>query len=79
MYGEITLREGSVEQSNFLDYPLLRMSEMPRVEVHIVESQVRPTGVGEPAVPVIGPAVANALFNATGNRIRVLPLARATG
>jgi isoquinoline 1-oxidoreductase beta subunit len=74
LYGEITLREGAVVQSNFPDYPIVRMDTMPRVEVHIVESQEKPTGVGEPGVPPIAPAVANALFAATGQRLRKLPL-----
>jgi isoquinoline 1-oxidoreductase beta subunit len=74
LYGEITLKEGAVEQSNFNDYPLLRIGEMPRIEVHIVPSEADPSGVGEPAVPVIAPAVANALFAATGRRLRKLPL-----
>lgn len=74
LYGEITLKEGRVEQSNFTDYPLLRIGEMPQIEVHIVESAEKPTGVGEPGVPVIAPAVANALFAATGQRLRNLPL-----
>lgn len=73
LYGAITLKEGRVEQSNFNDYPLLRMHEMPRVEVHIVPSVANPTGVGEPGVPPIAPAVANALFAATGKRLRKLP------
>ncbi len=74
LYGEITFKEGKVEQSNFNDYPLLRINEMPKIEVHIVESQSAPAGVGEPGVPVIAPAVANALFAATGKRVRNLPL-----
>ena len=74
LYGEITLRDGAVVQSNYTDYPLLRIGEMPKVEVHIVESQEKPTGVGEPGVPVVAPAVANALFAATGRRLRTLPL-----
>ena len=73
-YGEITLKEGRVEQSNFTDQPLLRIDEMPKVEVHIVASAEKPSGVGEPGVPVIAPAVANALFAATGQRLRKLPL-----
>jgi isoquinoline 1-oxidoreductase beta subunit len=63
-----------VEQSNFHDYPLLRISEMPPVEVHIVPSEAEPTGVGEPGVPPIAPALVNALFAATGKRIRRLPI-----
>ena len=74
LYGEITLKEGRVEQSNFNDYPLLRIHEMPRIDVHIVDSEAAPSGVGEPAVPVIAPALANALFAATGKRVRRLPV-----
>jgi len=74
LHGAITLKDGVVEQSNFHDYPPLRLPEMPAVEVHIVESAEKPTGVGEPAVPVIAPALANALFAATGQRLRRLPL-----
>ncbi len=74
LYGEITLREGMVVQSNFTDYPVVRMNAMPKVEVHIVESQEKPTGVGEPGVPPIAPAIANALFAATGQRLHKLPL-----
>ncbi|MDD5250837.1 MAG: xanthine dehydrogenase family protein molybdopterin-binding subunit [Rhodocyclaceae bacterium] len=74
LYGEITLKDGVVEESNFPDYPLLRINEMPQVEVHVVASAEKPTGVGEPGVPVIAPAVANALFAATGQRLCKLPL-----
>ncbi len=63
----------AVDQSNFHDYPVLRLPEMPRVEVHTVTSSENPSGVGEPATPVIAPAVANALFAATGRRLRKLP------
>ena len=72
--GEISFREGRVEQSNFHDYPILRIDQMPEVEVHIVPSAAAPTGVGEPATPVIAPAVANAVYAATGQRLRRLPL-----
>jgi isoquinoline 1-oxidoreductase beta subunit len=72
---ELTLKEGRVQQSNFHDYQVLRMNQMPkRVEVHIVPSAEPPTGVGEPATPVIAPALANALAAATGRRLRRLPL-----
>jgi isoquinoline 1-oxidoreductase beta subunit len=71
---ELTLEQGRVVQSNFHDYRVLRMDRMPEVEVHIVPSAEAPTGVGEPATPVIGPAVANALAAATGRRPRRLPL-----
>lgn len=70
----LTLKDGRVEQSNFDDYRVLRMDQMPEVEVHIVPSAEAPTGVGEPATPVIAPAVANALAAATGQRLRSLPL-----
>lgn len=72
--GEITLREGVVEQSNFHDYTVLRINQMPEVEVHIVPSTANPTGVGEPGVPPIAPAVANALFAASGQRFYKLPI-----
>ena len=74
LYGKITFQNGRVEQSNFHDYPLLRLNEMPLVEVHIVSSKEKPGGVGEPGVPPIAPAVANAIFAATGKRIRHLPI-----
>ncbi|HQU49120.1 MAG TPA: xanthine dehydrogenase family protein molybdopterin-binding subunit [Casimicrobiaceae bacterium] len=74
LHGAITVRDGLVEQSNFHDYPVLRIHEMPAVEVHIVPSAGKPTGVGEPGTPVIAPALANALFAATGKRLRSLPL-----
>jgi len=75
--GKITLKDGAVEQSNFHDYPLVRINEMPADEVHIVPSTAKPTGVGEPGVPPIAPAVANALAQATGKRFRSLPLSLA--
>jgi isoquinoline 1-oxidoreductase beta subunit len=73
LYGAITLRDGHVEQGNFNDYRVLRINEMPKVEVHIVPSAETPTGVGEPGVAPIGPAVANAIFAATGRRVHTLP------
>jgi isoquinoline 1-oxidoreductase beta subunit len=72
--GAITLKDGLVEQSNFHDYPILRMNEMPRVETVIIPSKEKPTGVGEPATPVIAPALANALLALNGKPIRSLPL-----
>ncbi|WP_020558456.1 xanthine dehydrogenase family protein molybdopterin-binding subunit [Thiofilum flexile] len=72
--GKITLKEGKVEQSNFHDYTILRINQMPKVEVHIVQSAEKPTGVGEPGVPPIAPAVANALSAVTGKRYYTLPL-----
>jgi isoquinoline 1-oxidoreductase beta subunit len=74
LYSAITLRDGRVEQSNFHDYPMLRMHEMPAVDVHIVESEERSTGVGEPGVPPIAPALCNALLALTKKPIRRLPL-----
>jgi isoquinoline 1-oxidoreductase beta subunit len=74
LYGEITFKEGRVEQSNFDDYPVLRMNEMPAVEVHIVASTEAPGGVGEPGLPPLAPAVVNAVYAATGKRLRKLPL-----
>lgn len=71
---ELTLDQGHVVQSNFHDYEVLRIDQMPEVEVHIVKSVEPPTGVGEPATPVIAPAVANALYDATGQRLDRLPL-----
>ncbi len=72
--GAITIDKGRVVQSNFNDYPVLRMDEMPIIDVHIVPSQESPGGCGEPGVPPIAPAVANAIFAATGKRIRRLPI-----
>jgi isoquinoline 1-oxidoreductase beta subunit len=74
LYGEVTLKEGRVQQSNFHDYPVLRMEEMPQIEVHVVPSDEKSGGAGEPGTPPIGPAVANAVFAATGQRLRRLPL-----
>jgi len=74
LYGEISLKNGRVEQSNFDDYALLRMHETPKIEVHLVESDESPSGVGEPGVPPLAPALANAVFAATGKRLRSLPL-----
>jgi len=75
MNGAITLTEGKVDQSNFHDYQPVRIADMPKVEVHIVPSAGNPTGIGEPAVPPLAPAVANALAAATGKRVRKLPIA----
>lgn len=72
--GAISIRDGRVEQSNFHDFPLLNIAEMPAVETLIVPSHERPTGVGEPGVPPLAPAIANALFAASGKRIRHLPI-----
>jgi isoquinoline 1-oxidoreductase beta subunit len=72
--GAITLKEGVVEQSNFHDYPVVRMNQMPRIETVIVPSKEKPSGVGEPSTPVIAPALANALLALNGKPVRALPL-----
>jgi isoquinoline 1-oxidoreductase beta subunit len=74
LQGEITIEKGRVKQSNFHDYPVLRMPEVPVVEVHIVPSAESPKGVGEPGTPPIAPAVANAVSRLTGKRVRKLPI-----
>lgn len=71
---EATLKNGRIQQSNFHDYPILRMDEMPLVEVYILESDEKATGIGEMGVPPIAPAVANAVFAATGARVRRIPI-----
>jgi isoquinoline 1-oxidoreductase beta subunit len=72
---KITLTSGGVDQSNFNDYEPLRLTDMPKIEVYIVSSSEAPTGVGEPGVPAIAPAISNAVFAATGKRLRSLPFA----
>jgi isoquinoline 1-oxidoreductase beta subunit len=74
LHGEITISKGRVEQSNFHNYNVVRLAQAPKVEVHIVESDAPLGGVGEPGTPPIAPAVANAVFAATGKRIRKLPI-----
>jgi isoquinoline 1-oxidoreductase beta subunit len=74
LFGEITIKNGRVEQSNFDDYRMLRISEAPSIEVHLVKSGEAPGGVGEPGTSAVMPAVANAIFAATGKRIRKLPI-----
>jgi len=73
-YGKITLREGAVVQGNLDDYPVARMSEMPKINLRIIQTGTVPTGIGEPGVPPTMPAITNAIFAATGKRIRDLPL-----
>jgi isoquinoline 1-oxidoreductase beta subunit len=72
--GEITFQDGRPQQSNFGDYPVLRMAQAPDVETIIMPSAAPPEGMGEPAVPPVAPAVANAVFKLTGQRLRSLPL-----
>ncbi len=74
LYGEITIDHGRVQQSNFHDYPMMRIAEAPPVEVHILDSGEAPGGIGEPSVPSVAPAVTNAIFALTGKRIRRLPI-----
>lgn len=74
LHGRISIRDGAVVEGNFDDYPLLRMNESPVIEVHILPSEADPSGIGEPPTPPLAPALANALFAATGKRQRSLPL-----
>jgi isoquinoline 1-oxidoreductase beta subunit len=74
LYGEITLKDGRVEQSNFHDYQILRTNQAPAVEVHIVQSRESPGGMGEAGTSAVAPAVTNAIFAATGKRLRKLPV-----
>ena len=75
LYGKISAKEGAVEQHNFFDYQMTRMKDVPNIHVDIIDAMHEPpTGVGEPGVPVIAPAICNAIFNATGKRVRSLPL-----
>ncbi len=74
LYGEITVKDGRVEQSNFDSYQVLRINEAPAIEVHIVNSQEKPGGMGEPATSALGSAVVNAIHAATGKRLRRLPI-----
>jgi isoquinoline 1-oxidoreductase beta subunit len=75
LYGRIDIEGGAVQQSNFHDYPVVRLAESPLIETYLVPSARPPAGVGEPGTPPIAPAVANALFALTGKRLRELPLA----
>jgi len=77
LWGEITFDKGRVQQSNFSDYRVMRMNEAPRIEVHIAKSSDAPGGVGEPGTSATAPALANAIFAATGQRLRKLPVASA--
>jgi isoquinoline 1-oxidoreductase beta subunit len=77
MFGEITVDRGRVKQATFDDYPLLRHRDAPQIDVHIVPSTEKPTGFGEIALPPLAPAVANAMFAATGRRVRRLPFVSA--
>jgi isoquinoline 1-oxidoreductase beta subunit len=74
LYGEITLKDGRVEQTNFNTYQVLRMNEAPTIEVHLIQNTEPPGGMGEPGTSAIVPAVTNAIFAATGKRLRKLPV-----
>jgi isoquinoline 1-oxidoreductase subunit beta len=74
LHSAITIDRGRVQQTNFNDYKMLRFDEMPDVEVHIVPSELPPTGAGEFVVPPVAPALCNAIFAATGRRVRRLPI-----
>ena len=76
LYGEITWKNGGVVQSNFPSYEMVRMAVCPKVDVHIMDLDEHPCGVGEPGTPPAAPALANALFAATGERVRSLPLTK---
>jgi isoquinoline 1-oxidoreductase beta subunit len=73
---EITMEEGLVQQSNFHNYSVLRIKNAPDVEVHFIQSDFAPTGIGEPGLPPIAPAIGNAIFAATGHRIRTMPISK---
>jgi isoquinoline 1-oxidoreductase subunit beta len=74
LHGAVTLKDGIVQECNFDTYPIVRMNEMPTVETHILPSTNRPSGMGEPGVPPIAPAIANAIFALTGSATTRLPL-----
>ncbi|SAL51381.1 aldehyde oxidase [Caballeronia choica] len=76
LYGEVTIKDGRVEQSNFTDYRMLRLSQTPPIEVHIVKSAEAPGGIGEPGTAALAPALTNAIYAATGKRLRQLPVGR---
>jgi isoquinoline 1-oxidoreductase beta subunit len=76
LYGEITLKRGRVEQANFDTYPMLRLAQMPKISVSIIEGAEQPGGIGEAGTPPIAPAIANAVFAATGRRLHSLPIVK---
>jgi len=77
LYGEITMKDGATEQSNFRDFRLMRLPEAPRrIHVEVLQSDAPPAGIGEPGVPPVAPALTNAIFALTGTRVRELPVIR---
>jgi isoquinoline 1-oxidoreductase beta subunit len=74
LWGEVTIAAGRVQQTNFNNYRLLRGNELPELDVHLVQSDEAPGGIGEAAVPLVAPALCNAIFAATGKRLRSLPI-----
>ena len=74
LWGNMTLRAGRVQEGNFNDQRILRLNETPQLDVHVIESSETPGGVGEAAVPPVAPALCNAIFAATGKRLRSLPI-----
>jgi CO/xanthine dehydrogenase Mo-binding subunit len=75
LWGEVTIAAGQVQQTNFNSYRILRNSEVPEIDVHLVDSDETPGGIGEAGVPLVAPALCNAIFAATGTRLRALPIA----
>ena len=76
MWGEINIKDGRVQQTNFHDYKMLRMDDAARIDTYVIDSNEPPGGVGEPATALVAPAVCNAIYTATGRRLRSLPLSR---
>jgi isoquinoline 1-oxidoreductase beta subunit len=74
---EITMEDGRMQQTNFHQYPMLRIGQAPNIDVHFIQSEFAPTGLGEPALPPLAPAIGNAIFAATGHRVRTMPLSKA--